>query len=100
MLNHVTWNPLARFAHSPTVSGPATVVAYNEVEEDTGRRLSASQQVSGVCICLWGCSSVQCSLYASLVLLPTAWILCSPGKCVLGLDLLQLDCETAIAGQR
>ncbi|GAB4821177.1 hypothetical protein N2152v2_008223 [Parachlorella kessleri] len=44
VLNHVTWNPLARFAHPANVSGPPTVVAYSEVEEDTGRRLSASQQ--------------------------------------------------------
>ena len=38
VLNHVTWNPLAQFTHQPTVSGPPTLVAYSEVEEDTGRR--------------------------------------------------------------
>lgn len=50
MLNHVTWSPLAHFAHQPTVVGPATLVAYSEVEEDTGRRAS---QVSVPCCCAW-----------------------------------------------
>jgi hypothetical protein len=45
VLNHVTWTPLARFAHAPTITGPAALVAYSEVEEDTGRRLSTQQQV-------------------------------------------------------
>ncbi|KAL4858112.1 WD repeat-containing protein [Chlorella vulgaris] len=42
VLNHVTWSPLAQFSHQPTVSGPPSVVAYSELEEDTGRRVLAA----------------------------------------------------------
>ena len=41
VLNHVTWSPLAQFVHAPTISGPPSVVAYSEVEEETGRRILA-----------------------------------------------------------
>lgn len=41
VLNHVTWSPLAQFAHPPVVRGPPTVVAYGEVVEDAARRVVA-----------------------------------------------------------
>lgn len=39
VLNHVTWSPLARFAHAAVIAGPPSVVAYSEVVEDAGRRV-------------------------------------------------------------
>lgn len=41
VLNHVTWSPLAKFAHAPVARGPPTVVAYSEVVEDSAHRVVA-----------------------------------------------------------
>ena len=50
MLNHVTWSPLAQFLHAATISGPPSVVAYSEVEEETGRRILAVSECLAECL--------------------------------------------------
>lgn len=39
ILNNATWSALATLPHPAVVTGPPTVVAYSEQEEDSGRRV-------------------------------------------------------------
>lgn len=55
VLNHVTWSPLAKFAHAPVARGPPTVVAYSEVVEDSAHRVVAVRcWLPGSTMCLCG----------------------------------------------
>ena len=67
VLNHVTWNPLASFAHPATLAGPASVVAYSEVEEDTGRTLAAANQVGGKLLGRTAGLASMCTAHTSIV---------------------------------
>ena len=54
MQKHITWSPLAQFLHPATITGPPSVVAYSEIEEDTGRRIVIEAVSGGSQACMGG----------------------------------------------